>query len=491
MSKGYLFLIGNKADSSVIYKRMIEIAGGNDKSRIAIIPSTDQYGRNAATDFESFFINELGLPKENVWTLPVTAFDEATDEGATEKESIASQVALAEKLGRHNIIQFTGGDQREYVDFLKKNKIQSPLLDAIGKVYHDGGIIAATSEGVNILAGRSIAADDSEEILLSRVMMKEDDESKVEILEGLGLIDSFTFDTHLEMRGRLVRLSDAVVLTGNKFGVGISEKTAVIIHPDMTLEVIGNGNVLLCDHSKARLISKPPEQLHARDINVTLMSAGDKYKPLTNELFPDQDKESILNIPYFDANDYHVSLSVFKEYDTSQILINYMLDNEAKDVIALMDYDKVFSHDDVSAFMRLIETDETQAWFRKSSGEGNAETLNRYSGANVHLDVIPVKYSRENKQNKNFDVVLFGTNNDIQVVVFENLTSLPICDAKILIYDSNKKLIFKKGSDRYGRAVFQKLFKAGAEYSMKITYDNEEKLTSFTFDKDMTGICIY
>ena len=111
MSKGYLFLIGNKADSSVIYKRMIEIAGGNDKSRIAIIPSTDQYGRNAATDFESFFINELGLPKENVWTLPVTAFDEATDEGATEKEAIASQVALAEKLGRHNIIQFTGGDQ--------------------------------------------------------------------------------------------------------------------------------------------------------------------------------------------------------------------------------------------------------------------------------------------------------------------------------------------------------------------------------------------
>ena len=71
-------------------------------------------------------------------------------------------------------------------------------------------------------------------------------------MNGLGLIDNIIFDTHFETRGRLGRLSDAAVITGNKYGIGISEKTAVILHPDLSAEVVGYGSVLMVDLNNAR-----------------------------------------------------------------------------------------------------------------------------------------------------------------------------------------------------------------------------------------------
>jgi len=486
MSKGYLFLIGGKTDSTFIFNRLIELSGGKENSRIAIIPSLDVQNRNAVRNDEAFFIDKLQILKENIWTVPLNAFNEAGVDNSESKE-------LAEKLARYNIVFFSGGDQRGYVDDLIKNKTDSLILNAVKKIYLDGGVLAASDSGVNILAKSSIAGGESEDTLLQRVLEKagDDDDIELSIIEGLGLANNITFDTNAEVRGRLVRLSDAVALTENKFGIGISERTGVVVHPDRTIEVIGYGSVLLCDLSNSRLLNKPGEQLHAREINVTLLTHNDKYKLDTREFLPDPGKESILNTPYFDANDYHISLNVFKEYDTSQILINHMLDNEAKDVIGLMDYDKIFSHDDVSAFMRFVETDKTQAWFSKIKFEENAETVDCYSGTNVLLDVIPLKYVRETNRHRHFNVVVFGINNDVQVVVFENLKSLPVCDAKILIYNKQNKLIFRKGTDRYGRAVFHKQFISGEEYSLKITYDNEEKCAGFVFEQDMKGLCIY
>jgi cyanophycinase len=493
MSKGYLFLIGGGTDSSFIFKRMFELSGGKENSRIAVIPSASSNVGSTIRSYEDYFINELGLRKENIWSVPLAIADDQntplTDESKWKDNAYHKEIA--EKIIDYNIIFFVGGDQRNYIDALKKNNIASPLLLAIEGVYQNGGIIAGTSAGTNILCKNSIAGGRSEEALLNRVVYRDEDDdgTKLLLLQGLGLIDNIIFDTHLETRGRLGRLSDAVVLTDSKYGIGISEKTAVILHPDSTIEVVGYGNILLVDLNKSRLLSKPRKQLHVRDITVTLLSHGDKYNLNSNQFTPENSKTSIINTPYFDANDYYISLNVFKEYETSQILINYMLDNEAKDVIGLMDYDRVYNHGDVSSFIRFTETDNTCAFFGKISLTED-ETLNLYSGTNVLLDIIPLKYLRDGQKQKNFNVVLFGIENELQLVVYDNLASLPVVDAKIFIYDSSNKLIFKKGSDRYGRSHIRNIFKAGQEYTIKITYDSEEKLLSFTFKPDMEGVCL-
>jgi len=106
------------------------------------------------------------------------------------------------------------------------------------------------------------------------------------------------------------------------------------------------------------------------------------------------------------------------------------------------------------------------------------------------LDIIPLKYIRDGKKQKNFNFVFFGIDNDIQLVIYDNVESLPIVDAKINIYDSSNKLIFRKGSDRYGKSFISNVFKAGEEYTIKVIYDNEEKLYNFVFEPDMKGNCI-
>ena len=167
-----------------------------------------------------------------------------------------------------------------------------------------------------------------------------------------------------------------------------------------------------------------------------------------------------------------------------------MLDNEAKDVIALMDYDRAYSHGDVSSFIRFVETDETQSWFRKLELEGAPDELNSYSGTNVLLDVIPLKYIKDNHKPRQFNAVMFGVESNLLVVVYDNTVSLPVIGAKVLISDVNDRLIFKKSTDRYGRSYIRKIFKAGEEYTIRISFDGEEKTTSFTFEPDMTGICL-
>jgi cyanophycinase len=493
MSKGYLFLIGGGTDSALIFNKMFELAGGKDNVRMAIIPSASSHVGSTMHDYEEYFTKDLGIPQEKLWSVPLAISDDpetAIDEGQWKDNAYHTEIAA--KIIDYNIVFFVGGDQRRYIDALKRNNIESPLLKAIEGIYKNGGIIAGTSAGTNILCKNSVAGGTSEEALLNRVVTKDEDDdgTKLLIVQGLGLAEDIIFDTHFETRGRLGRLSDAVVLTGSKYGIGISEKTAVILSADNTIEVVGYGSILFVDLTNARILNDPKKQLHVRDIKVTLLTHGDKYSISTKQFSPTAGKESIINIPYFDAADYHVSLNVFKEYETSQILINYMLDNEAKDVIAMMDYDREYSHGDMSSFIRFVETDETLAWFGKLELEGTSDAINCYSGTNVLLDVIPVKYMKENAKPKDFNAVIFGIKNDLQIMVYDNLASLPVLDAKIFIYDSRGRLVFKKGSDRYGRSFIRRIFTTGEEYSIKIKYDGEEKNNRFTFQTDMEGICL-
>jgi cyanophycinase len=475
---------------------MFELAGGKENSRMAIIPSASSHVGSTISDYEEYFVKELGLKKENVWSVPLAENDDPATLNVNEGEwkDNAYHKEMAEKIIDYNIIYFVGGDQRRYIDVLKRNNIDSPLLLAIEGIYNNGGIIAGTSAGTNILCKTSIGGGRSEEALLNRVVYKSEDDDGTELLimNGLGLIDNIIFDTHFETRGRLGRLSDAAVITGNKYGIGISEKTAVILHPDLSAEVVGYGSVLMVDLNNARQISQPRKQLHARDIEVTMLTHGDKYNLTSKQFTPCVGKTSIINTPYFDANDYHISLSVFKEYETSQILVNDLLDNEAKDVIALMDYDREFEHGDMSSFIRFVKTDTTQSWFGKIKLDGADDKQSNYSGINIHLDIIPLKYIKDEKKPPLFNAVIFGIENDnMQVVVFDNNESLPITDAKIFVYDAKGALLLKKGSDRYGRLFIRNLLKDGEQVTVKIIYDNEERTTSFIFSPDMEGICLY
>lgn len=490
MSKGYLVLMGGGEDCAVIFNRMFDLAGGKESSHIAIIPSASSHVSETMSSYEDYFINDLDIKPENIWTVPLALTDDPESSEVNEEDwkNNAWETEIALKIKTYNIVFFVGGDQRKYIDALKKNDVKSPLLLSIEEMYNNGAVIAGTSAGTNVLGKTSIAGGRSEDGLMNRIAYRneDDDGQKLLILNGLGLIDNFIFDTHFETRGRMGRLVDAAVLTQNKYGIGISERTAVILSPDNTIEVVGFGDVIFANLVNARIISKVSEPLHVRDVNLNLLTHGDKFNINTGKFTPFETKENITNIPYFDANDYYISLNVFKDHETSHVMINYMLDNEAKDVIAISDYDKQYGPGDETSFVRYVETEKTESWFCKLTLDD--EDLNNYSGINVLLDIIPLKFEGEFRRTKKFNVVIFGVKENMQVVVFDNSVTSPIADAKVLIHDTEGKLLFKKGTNTFGHALINKNFIEGQVCNMKILYDNDEKSTSFTFTPDMEGV---
>ena len=495
MPKGYLVLMGGGEDCDIIFNKMFDLAGGKNLSRVAIIPSASSHVSNTMSSYEEYFTNELGIDKDNIWSVPLAINDDLEspdiDEGAWKNNAWENDIAS--KIKEYNIVFFVGGDQRKYIDALKKNNVDSPLLISIEEMYNNGAIIGGTSAGTNILCKKSIAGGTSEDGLMNRIAYRneDDDGEKLLILNGLGLIDNIILDSHFETRGRMGRLVDTAVLTQNKYGIGISECTAVILYPDNTIEVVGYGDVIFANLVNARIINKLNEPLHVRDININLFTHGDKYNIESGNFIPYFKKENILNTPYFDANDYYISLNVFKNHETSHIMTNYMLDNEAKDVIAISDYDKQYSSGDVTSFVRYVETDKTESWFCKMEFENESEQMDNYSGTNVMLDIIPLKFVGEGHRAKNFNAVVYGVKENLQLVVFDNVATSPIVDAKIFVYNAEGKLIFKIGSDSFGCAFIRQNFNTGEGYNVKIVYDNKEKSAFFNFVPDMEGLCLY
>jgi len=494
MSKGSLILIGGGEDSSLIYNKMIELAGGKDNTRIAIIPSASSHVRSTMSDYEDYFIKELGLTKENVWSVPLSVIDDESTPNVNEElwKDNAFNAEYAEKIKKFNVIFFVGGDQRRYIDALKNNNVSSPILNAIIEVYNNQGIIVGTSAGTNILCNTSIGGGRSEEALTNKIAYNdnEDDGQKLLLLKGLGLVDNVIFDTHFSQRGRLGRLIESAIITKNNYGIGISEKTAVVYYPNNTIEIVGYGHVFMIDMSGALQLNQPDQPIHILNIPVHLFSHGDKYDISNGTFEPNPLKESIINTPYFDAADYHISLNVFKEYETSNIIINYMLDNEAKDVIALMDYDKQYTQGDNSFFLRFVEKENTKAFFCKTSIDDTGDKANYYSGLNVYTDIIPLLYSKADNRAKGFQAVIFGIDDKFIAVVYDDKESLPICDAKVEIYNKNNKLVYKFGSDRFGKIEAINVLLSGEIYILKISYDISVLTKEFTFRKNMTGICL-
>ena len=83
---------------------------------------------------------------------------------------------------------------------------------------------------------------------------------------GLGLWPSAIVDQHFMKRDRYGRLLTAVLSRPRSLGVGIDERTAVVVQGD-DLRVIGDGQVIIYDARKAKVKrAKAGELQAARDV---------------------------------------------------------------------------------------------------------------------------------------------------------------------------------------------------------------------------------
>ena len=150
----------------------------------------------------------------------------------------ALDVAAADPLRHAGAVFLTGGDQLRLTSQLGG----TPVLEAIRRVYADGGVIAGTS------AGASVQAD--------TMMVSGEGASAPRLGDALRLAPGFSFltgviiDQHFAERGRMGRLLAAVTQNPESLGLDIDEDTVVVVERSR-FRVVGAGGVYVFDAAAA------------------------------------------------------------------------------------------------------------------------------------------------------------------------------------------------------------------------------------------------
>jgi len=221
--RGFLVPIGGaeeKLRNPEILHRFVEICGGAEPARIAIIPTASEL-EDTGRNYEKLF-RDLGV--KHAMVLPITTRADCEDDRYTEY------------LERATGIFMTGGNQLRLSTTLGGTRV----AQLIRRRSAAGAHIAGTSAG---------AAFMSEHMIAGGAEGSTPSPDKVTLAPGLGLTNNFIIDQHFRQRDRLGRLLTALAYNPFAVGIGLDEDTAAFIRPGDSLDVVGSGGITIVDPS--------------------------------------------------------------------------------------------------------------------------------------------------------------------------------------------------------------------------------------------------
>lgn len=248
--KGYLLIVGGGGTTDDMYARAIALGGGA-QSRVLVFPQASELPDTGESAAEAW--RENGAAETHV--------ADTRDEGAA-LELVASA----------SIIWFPGGVQTRLMAALGPR-----LPAAIRQRYQDGAVIGGTSAGAavmsNVMLTGEVDGGNGDDNGLTFVRGH-----TVETSSGIGLVDWAIVDQHFLKRRRFQRLFSAVLDRPSLVGIGIDERTAVLVH-GRGFEVLGESNVYVIDARKAHDVTgKQGTPNSARDVGLELLRHGMRFE---------------------------------------------------------------------------------------------------------------------------------------------------------------------------------------------------------------------
>lgn len=221
MQRGKLILIGGAENTNGDRSVLERILEATRAESIVIIPTASAYPRQIQRDYCEAF-NGFGI--SNIRCLSIR------------KDRDADTDAHLSAIENADLVYFSGGDQVRLVSRL----IQTQLFRRIRALFEAGSLhIAGTSAGASA-AGNPLIYDGDRRGFLK---------GSIQFMQGFGLIDGVTIDTHFSARKRLARLSQFLISGHCEKGIGLDENTGIIVSSDDTFTVIGSGMVTVLDGS--------------------------------------------------------------------------------------------------------------------------------------------------------------------------------------------------------------------------------------------------
>lgn len=221
--RGRLIAIGgneDKANGTVVLKRVVQEIGKN-QFNVGVVTTASRDPEQRGKDYQQAFM-ALGAARTEIINIKTRA--QANDQ------------ALANTFEDIDLIFLVGGDQLRLTSILGGSRI----LEAIQNRLESGALVAGTSAGAAVFSDTMIYEGKSEEGLLK---------GRVLTTSGFGFVENIVFDTHFLTRGRLGRLIQIVTTNPTIIGVGIGEDSGVVLKGDETVEVVGQGQVIIVDGS--------------------------------------------------------------------------------------------------------------------------------------------------------------------------------------------------------------------------------------------------
>lgn len=219
--EGTLLIIGGAEDKTgkcEILSRFVKLSGAGSSIIIIITTAAEEPDR-VGQEYRRIF-NKLGAGHIEVLNI--------------DSRRRANHSYMGRLLEKATGIFFTGGDQLRITSVLGGTVTNEGLRSA----YLRGTVIAGTSAGASVMSSTMIVEGDSDHA---------PNLNSIKLAPGLGLLEEVVIDQHFAQRGRIGRLLSAVAHNPYILGMGIDEDTAVLVHPDARLEVIGSQTVTFLD----------------------------------------------------------------------------------------------------------------------------------------------------------------------------------------------------------------------------------------------------
>jgi cyanophycinase len=272
--RGHLLIAGGgvKGDNDRLFRAFIDLAGGTERARIGILPTGSLLPATARR--VAGILTDLGVPAAQIAIIDITPGNAAAQ---------ASNPVTAEQILGCTGLFIAGGDQLRITRALVgEGGRDTPALAAIRQVFERGGVITGSSAGAAVLGERMLSVSGLPDRTIDYGFDALDfGKAPMASRRGLSLTQGFGFfrdgliDQHFDTyRGRLARLSRALIEAGIPRGFGVDEDTALIVRPDGTAGVIGRGGVAVVEVSAASA-GDGPLGYRASGIRLSYLGVGD------------------------------------------------------------------------------------------------------------------------------------------------------------------------------------------------------------------------
>jgi cyanophycinase len=251
---------------------LLALIGGNEDRltpgtvlRELVAACHDTHGaRTAATPLQVIVLSTASGEPDLLWSQYEPAFRSlgVTPRWLDPRDRDAAGAAdTLDAVRAADLLFMTGGDQERLVDV-----IVDTSLHALIRERHRAGelAIAGTSAGASALGAHMPVGDLDEQVAGPPQTLH----------RALGLMPALVIDQHFAQRKRHARLLRLVSLDPCRLGVGIDEDTALLIRPDVGLQVVGSGAVTVIDTARASDRREPAGVIALENLGFYLLAAG-------------------------------------------------------------------------------------------------------------------------------------------------------------------------------------------------------------------------